>query len=84
MNAKLKTRKEANGTYSWKVSTADYPGVWERTEAVTPWGARAQGMPYLRLLAEGEEIRKRLEEKAKAHHEKYGRYTEDFAPTWMN
>lgn len=44
---KLKTRKEANGTYSWKLVTSDYPGSWTRTDAQTPWGARVQGAPFL-------------------------------------
>jgi len=56
MNAKLSTRKEANGTYSWKLSTADYRGVWERTEARTPWGARVQGAPFLKAEREAAEM----------------------------
>jgi hypothetical protein len=81
--AKVKTRREANGTYSWKLVTEDYPGVWEKTQAVTPWGARAQAAPWVKLEQEARELGKRLDAKAEAHRAKYGRYTEDFAPTWM-
>jgi hypothetical protein len=49
---KLKTRKNANGTYSWTITGPDIVPFWEATEARTPWGARVQGMPYLK-----EEIR---------------------------
>lgn len=47
--ATVKTRMEANKTYSWKMVTTDgYPSSWTRTEAKTPWGARVQAAPYLR------------------------------------
>jgi hypothetical protein len=52
MNTKLKTRKEANGTYSWKIICSDgygAKGPWTATEARSPWGARVQGAPYLKL-----------------------------------
>jgi hypothetical protein len=49
MNAKLTTKKNADGTYSWKLVTEDYPGTWNKTQARTPWGARVQGAPYLKF-----------------------------------
>jgi hypothetical protein len=49
MNAKLKTRKEANGTYSWALIAKDTAVTWNATEAKTPWGARVQGAPYLKM-----------------------------------
>ncbi|MET8880533.1 hypothetical protein [Streptomyces rubiginosohelvolus] len=52
---KLKTRKEANGTYSWKLVTSDYPGSWNPTKAQTPWGARVQGAPFLAAEKEAAE-----------------------------
>jgi hypothetical protein len=65
MAAKLKTRKEANGTYSWKLVTSDYPGVWERTEARSPWGARVQGTPYLKNELDAEEWMRKEQAKHK-------------------
>lgn len=76
MNATLKTKKMTDGTYAWKVVTADYRGEWTKTEARSPWGARVQGAPYLRAELEAAEIGKRFEARLKAGP----RFTEDFAP----
>ncbi|AWW40784.1 hypothetical protein DN051_32315 [Streptomyces cadmiisoli] len=68
--AQLKTRKEANGTYSWKVIGDDgygAKGPWERTEARTPWGARVQGAPYLKLELDAEELTREWEANPKPH-----------------
>jgi hypothetical protein len=68
--AKVKTRKEANGTYSWKVIGKDgygSKGPWERTEAQTPWGARVQAAPYLKLEADAEAWMAEREANPKPH-----------------
>jgi hypothetical protein len=53
---KLKTRKNANGTYSWAITGPDIlKPYWEATEARSPWGARVQGMPYLKAENEAAE-----------------------------
>jgi hypothetical protein len=77
--ATLKTRKEANGTYSWKVITADgygAKGPWSRTEAKTPWGARVQGAPYLRDEVAAEAWMAAEEAKPRTGYA----YTGDFEP----
>jgi hypothetical protein len=79
--ATLKTRRENDGTYSFKVIASDgygAKGPWSRTQAVTPWGARVQGAEYLKLENDAEAWMEADERKPKGHtHGGYG--TGDFA-----
>ncbi|MFG3200333.1 hypothetical protein ACGFYT_29915 [Streptomyces sp. NPDC048208] len=44
----IKTKKMANGTYAWGYGDGD----WFETQAVTPWGARVQGIKFRRRMDE--------------------------------
>ena len=74
MNATLKTKKNTNGTYSYVVLVdGERADSWTATQAVTPWGARAQGAKALKTYRDA--FTKMAAVKAPAL-----RYTEDFEP----
>jgi hypothetical protein len=80
--ATLKTRRENDGTYSFKVIASDgygAKGPWSRTQAVTPWGARVQGAEYLKLENDAEVWMAADEAKGRPTHKHGGYATGDFA-----
>ena len=48
-DAKVKTRRAADGTYEWTHTLAE--GEWFPTKAVTPHGARYQGQRFVAAMA---------------------------------
>ena len=47
MNASIRTKKTADGTYAYAIIEQNVPLYWNRSTATTEIGARVQGAPYL-------------------------------------